>query len=87
MVIVRVPGEPLMKLPFWVMSTSTSIEVAGAGVALTVKVASVPSVTLEEFRVIVTTGVTTDPPTTAVNALSKSHPLPFKLTRTFTFSR
>ena len=67
-------GEPLMKLPFSLTFTFTVIEDAGKGFALSVNVADWPSVTLEEFRVIVTTGISKfepSAPTTPVSALSQ----------------
>ena len=52
----RVPGE-LMKLPLWLTFTFTFIEVVGAGDAVSVKVASVPSVMGEVPAEMVTCGV------------------------------
>ena len=57
MLTVRAPVEPLMKLPLCVTFTLTFIEVVGAGVAVSVKVASVPSVMGEVPAEMVTAGV------------------------------
>ena len=51
-------GVPLMKLPVWVIFTFMVIAVVGAGVAVIVNVADVPSVMLVAFAEIVTCGTT-----------------------------
>ena len=57
MLTVRVPVEPLMKLPFWLTFTLTFIEVVGAGDAVSVNVAFAPSVMGEVPAEIDTDGV------------------------------
>ena len=50
-------GVPLMTSPVWVTFTFTVRAVAGLGFAMIVNVASVPSVTLARFAVIVICGM------------------------------
>ena len=50
-------GVPLMTSPVWVTFTFTVSAVAGLGSAVIVNVASVPSVTLARFAVIVICGM------------------------------